>query len=220
MLISLDGGMTFQEASDGVQVIYEDVDIPGVVEPGEVHINLTNGRSAIDIWAGENDHIASKEETVDELVRRLSPQQDRKETPTEFDESSFMAAVEKHWKYHSACNHRLWSSELIEDEVYELRVAPVFQEILGGSEDGQKVWTAFGMNLSNLFAEPGLAATEIECRSYCFECTNIPFVGIRGNYKGHPFVLMIYLEPVRESEPLEVIDRINHEVRPIKEAQP
>jgi len=117
---------------------------------------------------------------------------------TEFDVVGFKTAVEKHWNYHGPCRHRLWSSGRIGD-VMQFEAAPVFQEILGGDQDGLRVWTAFSMNASNWFSEPGL--------------------GVRGKYKGRPCVLMILLEPIPDSETGEIIDSIKNETRSIKERQ-
>ena len=111
MLISIDG-QTFRKANEGVEVIYDDVDVPVYAEPGEVHITLT---------------------------------------------------------------------------------------------------------LSNLFQERSLSISDFGLRSYCTECTPIPFVGVRGHFKDQPFVMTIYLQPLPETEPKEIIDRISHEVRTIKE---
>jgi hypothetical protein len=99
-------------------------------------------------------------------------------------------------------------------------VAPVFQEILGGDQDGMKVWSAYEMNLSDLFAEPGIEITEVGFRTVCIECSPTPFVGVRGNYKGQPFVLMIHLQPIADTEPVEIIDTINNQTRAMKEKQP
>jgi len=138
---------------------------------------------------------------------------------TEFDVVGFKTAVEKHWNYHGPCRHRLWSSGRIGD-VMQFEAAPVFQEILGGDQDGLRVWTAFSMNASNWFSEPGIEVTEFGFRSYCVECTPTPFFGVRGKYKGHPFVLMIHMEPIPQSKTVEVIDTLGDEVRAIKERQP
>ena len=136
----------------------------------------------------------------------------------EFDVVGFKTAVEKHWNYHRPCRHRLWSSGLVGDGM-QFEVAPVFQEVLGGDQDGLRVWSAFSMNLSEFFSEPGLEVIEFGFRSYCAECTPTPFFGIRGKYKGKPFVLMIHLEPIPGSQTVEVIDTLGDEVRAIKERQ-
>src|SRR5450432_2751641 len=102
----------------------------------------------------------------------------------EFDEIGFKTIVEKHWKYHRPCLHRLWAVEPVEDGVMQLFVSPIFQEVLGGSEDGMRVWSAYSMHASDLFSEPGLEVGEFGLRSLCIECTQLPFFGVRGKYKG------------------------------------
>ena len=137
----------------------------------------------------------------------------------QFDVEGLRNVVERHWKYHRVCRHRLWSIELVENGVTKLEAAPVFQEVLGGVNDGKRVWTAFEMNLSELSSEPGLEITEFGFRSFCIECTQLPFVGIRGTFQELPFTLILHLEPIPNSEPVEVIDSINHEVRAIQKDQ-
>ena len=136
---------------------------------------------------------------------------------TEFDEVGFRTIVEKHWKYHRPCLHRLWSTKRVEDGLIQCEVAPVYQEVGGGSDDGMRVWSAFSVHLSDFFAEPGIETTEFGIRSYCIECNPMPFFGVRGTFKGHPFVLMIHLEPIPDSNPVEIIDTNNNVVRAIKE---
>lgn len=137
----------------------------------------------------------------------------------EFDVVGFKTIVERHWNYHRpSCRHRLWS-ERVENDVMQLEVAPIYQEVLGGEQDGLRVWTAYSMRLSDLFSEPGLEVTEVGFRTYCLECNQTPFVGVRGKYKGHPFVLMIHLEPIPESQTVEIIDTIKNETRAIKETK-
>ena len=137
----------------------------------------------------------------------------------DFDEVGFKAAVERHWKYHRPCRHRMWSSERLEDGTMKLSAAPIFQEILGGDQDGMKVWSAFEMNLSDFFTEPGIEITEVGFRSVCIECTPTPFVGVRGKYKGQSFVLLIHLQPIPDTEPVEIIDTIKNTTRRINHEQ-
>jgi len=137
-----------------------------------------------------------------------------------FDEAGFKDAVERHWKYHRPCRHRMRSSERLADGTMQFSAAPIFQEILGGDQDGMKVWSAFEMNLSDLFSEPSIEITEVGFRSVCIECTPTPFVGVRGTYKEQPFVLMIHLQPIADTEPVEIIDTIKNTTRAINGRQP
>ena len=137
-----------------------------------------------------------------------------------FDEIGFKDAVERHWTYHRTCRHRMWSSERIEDGTIKLSSAPIFQEILGGDQDGLHVWSGFEMNLTELLSQESIEVTEVGFRSYCIDCTPNPFVGIKGKYKGCPFILMIHLQPIADTEPVEIIDTINNQTRAIKGRQP
>ena len=140
--------------------------------------------------------------------------------PYAFDATSFKALVEKHWQYHRTCHHLRWKLERVGEDLMQLEAAPVYQDIFGGSDDGLKVWSAFSMNLSDLFAEPGVDVSEFGFLSYCAECTPVPFFGVRGTFKGRPFLLKLHLEPIPNSVPVEVIDTIKNETRAIKETQP
>ena len=71
-----------------------------------------------------------------------------------------------------------------------------------------------------LFRSPGIEITEVGFKSYCIECTPTPFVGVRGNYKKRPFVLMLHLQPLEDTEPVEIIDTIKNQTRVIQEKQP
>lgn len=134
-----------------------------------------------------------------------------------FDVAAFKSLVEKHWKYHAPCQHINWKVERVGIDLMQLEAAPVYQDVLGGASDGMRVWSSYQMNLSELFADEGVQVTEFGFMTYCIECTPIPFVGVNGTYKDQRFLLKLYLEPIPNSEPVEVIDTINNETRAIKE---
>jgi hypothetical protein len=73
--VSLDGGTTYQDAPQGIRVIYEVEEVPGEDGEGEVHLNLTPEGIITDVWVSREsslDHnIGTQSETVDELVTRL-----------------------------------------------------------------------------------------------------------------------------------------------------
>lgn len=75
MVVSLDGGQSYQDASNGVRILYSQRLIPGE-EQGDLHINCTNEGIIMDVWTdstepetGEN--IGTSSETVDEIIERL-----------------------------------------------------------------------------------------------------------------------------------------------------
>lgn len=74
MLVSLDGGVTYQDVRDGVRVLYEDVLIPGEDEQGQLLLNCTEEGLIQDVWVTRDDadhNIGTSSATVDELVDRL-----------------------------------------------------------------------------------------------------------------------------------------------------
>ena len=72
---SIDGGITYQDAPEGVRIIYQDVMIDGEDGTGEVHINATQEGLITDVWTGRDeplDHnIGTGSETIDDIVSRL-----------------------------------------------------------------------------------------------------------------------------------------------------
>jgi hypothetical protein len=87
-------------------------------------------------------------------------------------------------------------------------------------DDGMKVWTGFEFDLSGFFGEPGVFALGFGAVSYCVDCNATPIIAVRGRFQGVPFVMKLHLEPVPESEPVEIIDTIKNETRAIRGRQP
>lgn len=71
--VSLDGGATYQVAPEGVRIIYENVEIPGEDEPGELHVNATSEGIITDVWAkrDEDPNLATRSEELDGIVHEL-----------------------------------------------------------------------------------------------------------------------------------------------------
>lgn len=78
MMVSLDGGQTYQEAKEGVRVIYSNV--PTFFEQegeGDVHINLTHEGVITDLWVAgsgpaSESSIGSTALTLDDIVCSLT----------------------------------------------------------------------------------------------------------------------------------------------------
>jgi len=135
-----------------------------------------------------------------------------------FEVSDFKQAVERHWRYHAPCETLLWNVREADDEC-QIEVAPVFQEVVGGDLDGSKVWAGFRFDVSAFLAERGVSVENLLASSYCIECSETPYIIVRGTYFGRAFSLRLHLEPIPNSEPVEIIDTIKHQVRDIKEKQ-
>jgi len=132
---------------------------------------------------------------------------------------AFKQTVERHWRYHAPCETVLWKV-LEDDDGWQIEAAPVFQEVVGGDQDGSKVWAGFRFDVSGLLAERGVLVESVLAVSYCTQCNETPYMGVRGTYYGRSFSLRIHLEPIPGSEPVEIIDTLKHQVRDIKERQP
>lgn len=139
------------------------------------------------------------------------------ESKDEFDIAGFQAALEKHWHYHAKCQNLSWAHVERDDGICEIEVAPVFQELYGGVDDGKKVWVGFEVRLGGFFTEPGVEVEDFGAVSYCVDYSPTPAIPIRGTFRGLPFVLKLMLEPVPGSEPIEIVDTIKAELRTIRE---
>jgi len=135
-----------------------------------------------------------------------------------FDIDAFRQAVERHWRYHAPCETLLWEV-LEDDDGWQIEAAPVFQEVLGGDQDGSKVWAGFRFDVSGLLAERGVLVERVLAASYCVECAETPHMGVRGTYFGESFRLKLHLEPIPNTEPVEIIDTLKQQVRAIQERQ-
>lgn len=132
--------------------------------------------------------------------------------------AEFKQAIERHWRYHAPCRTLMWNVQEADDG-WQIEVAPIFQEVVGGDQDGSRVWAGFRFNASALMAERGFLVESILASSYCIECSETPYIGIKGSYFGESFRLKLHLEPIPNSEPVEIIDTIKQQVRDIKEKQ-
>jgi hypothetical protein len=139
-------------------------------------------------------------------------------TTSRFDIAGFQAAVEKHWHYHAKCQNLSWAHVERDDGICEIEVAPVLQELYGGVDDGKKVWVGFEFNLTDFLAEPGVEVEDYGACSACVDCNPRPILAIRGTYEGEPFALKVNLEPVPDTDPVERLDTIKQEIRPIKDS--
>lgn len=134
----------------------------------------------------------------------------------DFEIEDFRREVQARWTYQGQCNISNWSIFRREDAVWQIEVAPVFQEIYSGDEDdGKKVWVPFEFDLAAFMIESGVDVDECGVQSFSAESNSLPCIGIVGAYRGKSFALRIHLEPIPNTSPIEVIDRIKNEVRNI-----
>jgi hypothetical protein len=123
-------------------------------------------------------------------------------------------AVERHWDHSSPCMSIHWSADEA-DGVLAFEAAPCIQEILGGADDGSRVWSAFTFDVSGFTAEPDIEIERITVESACNACCRMAAVSIHGRIQDRPFVLRLFQEPI-SGEPQEGLDAINQRIVPIK----
>ena len=65
--------------------------------------------------------------------------------------SRFIDGIHRRWQYHAPCSHvNVQASWDDEQKTWQVQAAPVFQEVLGGSDDGKKVWAGFSFEVGGI----------------------------------------------------------------------
>jgi hypothetical protein len=133
-----------------------------------------------------------------------------KERPSWFDRLARL--IKRSWAHHGPCSNLHISAALDNDSgEWLILAAPVFQEVLGGEDDGKTVWTGFVFQTDKLLR--GIAVESISAASVCNECSPTPTLVIRGRYRRHRVCLKVLLEPVPGSPVVEVIDTLKCEIK-------
>lgn len=108
----------------------------------------------------------------------------------------------------------------LDDDTGEWRIvaAPVLQEIFGGFEDGEQIWTPFAFDATDLlvgglFGVPGLRIENVAVTSGNHDRTYTPMLVVRGRCDGDPVSIRVFLEPPAGAEPVEVIDTLRNVIR-------
>lgn len=123
--------------------------------------------------------------------------------------------IEKHWRHHGPCNSIRFDARYLTDSLaWEVEASPAYQEVFGGEQDGQQVWTGFIFEAGEFSRETGLWLQDFAVASHCAACCPLPKMMLRGKYRGHNVFVTIRLEPEKGTEPAELLDTITREVRP------
>jgi hypothetical protein len=124
----------------------------------------------------------------------------------------FTRLIEQSWQHHGPCGNLHVSCAFDTDNgEWVIVAAPVFQEVLGGEDDGKTVWTGFMFQADKLLR--GMAVESISAASVCQQCCSTPALVIRGRYRGQWVSLKVLLEPIPGSAVVELIDTIRFEIR-------
>ena len=126
----------------------------------------------------------------------------------------FTRLLERSWEHHGPGTNLHVSSAFHSDSgEWAILAAPVFQEVLGGEDDGKTVWTGFVFHTEKLLR--AMVVESISAASVCNECSPTPALVIRGRYCGHRIVLKVCLEPMPGSQVVELIDTLKCEIRDV-----
>ena len=135
----------------------------------------------------------------------------------QFDEESLRRIIQCHWSHHAPCNSISVEVNYRPDRAdWNILIAPAFQKIVGGSQDGTLIWSGFDFGIANFLKEPEFEVDVVGMASYCIQCSPTPFIEFKGRFKGKPFFLRISLEPIPDTKPLELVDAIRNQVRPVE----
>ena len=126
--------------------------------------------------------------------------------------------IAKYWRHHAPCKSIQFDARYLADSLaWEIEAAPAYQEVLGGEQDGQQVWTGFIFEAGEFSRETGLWLQDFAVASHCAACCPRPKMMMKGKFRGHNVFVTIALEPQEGSEPAELLDTITREVRPREE---
>jgi len=124
----------------------------------------------------------------------------------------FTRLINRSWASHGPCGGCHVSAVFNTDNSeWVIVAAPVFQEVLGGEDDGKTVWTGFVFQAERLLR--AMTVKSISAASVCNECNPTPSLVIRGRYRGHRVRLKVLLEPIPGSPVAEIIDTLRFEIR-------
>jgi len=141
------------------------------------------------------------------------------EPTDQFPEDDLRRAIQRHWTQHAPCNSISVEVTYRQDRAdWHVLIAPAFQEVVGGAQDGTLIWAGFDIDITGLLDEPEFEVDAMGMASYCIQHNPTPFVGFKGRFKGRPFFLRISLEPIPDSKPLEIVDTVRNQVRPVEKS--
>lgn len=127
----------------------------------------------------------------------------------------FTRLINRSWASHGPCGGCHVSATFNTDNSeWVIVAAPVFQEVLGGEDDGKTVWTGFVFQAERLLR--AMTVKTVSAASICNECSPTPALVIRGRYRGHRVKLKILLQPVPGSAVVEIIDTLKCEIRRVQ----
>jgi hypothetical protein len=116
----------------------------------------------------------------------------------------FQAKVAECWEWHSPAlkiGFRYTTPDQGED-FGEIWAYPAVQEILGGKEDGETVWSGFNFDVLEFLTAFEPEAVAISTHQH----VHAPELTFEGRFRGQDVFLHVCLEPPEDAEPTEILD--------------
>lgn len=126
----------------------------------------------------------------------------------------------KYWNHEVPCHHVSCCASLDKEQnVWLLSMAPVYQQVLGGSKDGQERWVPFIFDAGKFSQDERITIQQYAVASIGKRYSH-PMMLLKGTFKGKTqdkkFFLRVFLHPERKTKAVEMVDTINKKVRRIE----
>jgi hypothetical protein len=108
------------------------------------------------------------------------------------------------WEWHSPAvqiGFRYIKPEEI-DDFWEIWAYPAIQEIVGGKEDGEKVWSGFNFDIMEFLTDFKPEVVSISTRRF----RDPSELTLEGQFHGQGVFLHLCLEPPEDTEATEIVD--------------
>jgi hypothetical protein len=89
-----------------------------------------------------------------------------------------------------------------EDDFWEIWAYPAVQEIVGGKEDGETVWSGFNFDVLQFLADFEAEAVDICTRPHIHPAE----LTLEGKFRGQDVFLHVCLEPPKDAKATEILD--------------
>jgi hypothetical protein len=89
-----------------------------------------------------------------------------------------------------------------DEDFWEVWVYPALQEIVGGKEDGETVWSGFNFDVLGFLKEFEAEAVDISTR----QPSHPSELAFEGKFRGQYVFLHVCLEPPDDAEATEIVD--------------
>jgi hypothetical protein len=108
------------------------------------------------------------------------------------------------WEWHSPALQISFRSIQPEqaDDFWEIWAYPAVQEIVGGKEDGEAVWSGFNFDVLEFLNDFEPDAVDLSTRQQ-FDPAELTF---EGKFRGQGVFLHLCLEPPEDAEATEIVD--------------